>query len=98
MRKHIRPLLPQLVPLCGVDSNHSKGASSQSRTHREQSRAYKKPVSLTSEVSHQLYSALIVVEYRNHFAMSEQKPPLPPFTRETAQIKVKAAQDAWNTM
>ncbi|RSL45641.1 hypothetical protein CEP53_010680 [Fusarium sp. AF-6] len=30
--------------------------------------------------------------------MAEQKPPLPPFTRETAQIKVKAAQDAWNTM
>ncbi|TQS33360.1 hypothetical protein Golomagni_06302 [Golovinomyces magnicellulatus] len=27
----------------------------------------------------------------------EQKPPCPPFTRETAQIKVKAAQDVWNT-
>ncbi|PQE07143.1 DUF1348 domain protein [Rutstroemia sp. NJR-2017a BVV2] len=26
-----------------------------------------------------------------------QKPPLPPFTEETARIKVKAAQDAWNT-
>ena len=25
------------------------------------------------------------------------KPPLPPFTLETARIKVKAAQDAWNT-
>ncbi|KAK9420913.1 hypothetical protein SUNI508_01004 [Seiridium unicorne] len=25
------------------------------------------------------------------------KPPYPPFTAETAQIKVKAAQDAWNT-
>lgn len=25
------------------------------------------------------------------------KPPFPPFTRETAQIKVKAAQDLWNT-
>ena len=25
------------------------------------------------------------------------KPPLPPFTAETAQIKVKAAQDLWNT-
>ena len=25
------------------------------------------------------------------------KPPLPPFTKETAQIKVKAAQDLWNT-
>ena len=27
----------------------------------------------------------------------ESKPPFPPFTLETAQIKVKAAQDAWNT-
>lgn len=25
------------------------------------------------------------------------KPPYPPFTAETAKIKVKAAQDAWNT-
>ncbi|KAJ9155676.1 DUF1348-domain-containing protein [Pleurostoma richardsiae] len=29
--------------------------------------------------------------------MAESKPPFPPFTLETAQIKVKAAQDAWNT-
>jgi nuclear transport factor 2 (NTF2) superfamily protein len=28
---------------------------------------------------------------------TDTKPPLPPFTLETAQIKVKAAQDAWNT-
>ncbi|KAI1323935.1 DUF1348-domain-containing protein [Xylariaceae sp. FL0255] len=28
---------------------------------------------------------------------SEARPPFPPFTAETAQIKVKAAQDAWNT-
>ncbi|TLS22508.1 uncharacterized protein PpBr36_09720 [Pyricularia pennisetigena] len=28
---------------------------------------------------------------------SETKPPLPPFTSETAKVKVKAAQDAWNT-
>ena len=28
---------------------------------------------------------------------TDTKPPLPPFTRETAQIKVKAAQDLWNT-
>lgn len=26
----------------------------------------------------------------------ETKPPLPPFTLETAQIKVRAAEDAWN--
>ena len=25
------------------------------------------------------------------------RPPYPPFTAETAQIKVKAAEDAWNT-
>jgi nuclear transport factor 2 (NTF2) superfamily protein len=25
------------------------------------------------------------------------KPPLPPFTRETALLKVQAAEDAWNT-
>ncbi len=27
----------------------------------------------------------------------ETKPPLPPFTRETALKKVQAAEDAWNT-
>jgi uncharacterized protein len=29
--------------------------------------------------------------------MSRTKPPLPPFTRETAAQKVQAAEDAWNT-
>jgi uncharacterized protein len=29
--------------------------------------------------------------------MSEAKPPLPPFTRESAAQKVQAAEDAWNT-
>ncbi|MFF3008349.1 DUF1348 family protein [Kitasatospora sp. NPDC057940] len=29
--------------------------------------------------------------------MTEQRPPLPPFTRETARRKVRAAEDAWNT-
>lgn len=28
---------------------------------------------------------------------TEQKPPLPPFTRETALQKVQMAEDAWNT-
>lgn len=28
---------------------------------------------------------------------AESKPPFPPFTEETARIKVKAAQDAWNS-
>ena len=29
--------------------------------------------------------------------MSEQRPPVPPFTKETALQKVQAAEDAWNT-
>jgi nuclear transport factor 2 (NTF2) superfamily protein len=28
--------------------------------------------------------------------MSTPRPPLPPFTRETALVKVRAAEDAWN--
>ncbi|MCL1469476.1 DUF1348 family protein [Argonema antarcticum] len=27
----------------------------------------------------------------------ETRPPLPPFTLETAKVKVQAAEDAWNT-
>lgn len=29
--------------------------------------------------------------------MTEQRPPLPPFTRETAAQKVRAAEDGWNS-
>src|SRR6201996_6993499 len=29
--------------------------------------------------------------------MSEQRPPFPPFTRETAIEKVRKAEDAWNS-
>lgn len=29
--------------------------------------------------------------------MTEQRPPLPPFTRDTAIQKVQSAEDAWNT-
>jgi len=29
--------------------------------------------------------------------MAEQRPPLPPFTEQTARQKVRAAEDAWNT-
>jgi nuclear transport factor 2 (NTF2) superfamily protein len=29
--------------------------------------------------------------------VTDSKPPLPPFTRETAAAKVQAAEDAWNT-
>lgn len=30
--------------------------------------------------------------------MTEQRPPFPPFTEDTARQKVQAAEDAWNTM
>lgn len=29
--------------------------------------------------------------------MTEQRPPLPPFTRETAAVKIRAAEDGWNS-
>ena len=29
--------------------------------------------------------------------MTEQRPPLPPFTKETAILKVRAAEDGWNS-
>ncbi|MBS1166265.1 MAG: hypothetical protein H6R00_2290 [Proteobacteria bacterium] len=29
--------------------------------------------------------------------MTEQRPPLPPFTQETAIFKVRAAEDGWNS-
>ena len=29
--------------------------------------------------------------------MPEERPPLPPFDRESALVKVRAAEDAWNT-
>jgi uncharacterized protein len=29
--------------------------------------------------------------------MSESRPPLPPFTRETAMQKVRGAEDGWNS-
>ena len=29
--------------------------------------------------------------------MSDTRPPLPPFTRETAIIKIRAAEDGWNS-
>lgn len=30
-------------------------------------------------------------------ATPETRPPLPPFTRETAALKVRLAEDGWNT-
>ncbi|MCC7031081.1 MAG: nuclear transport factor 2 family protein [Chitinophagaceae bacterium] len=29
--------------------------------------------------------------------MENQRPPLPPFTEETARLKIQRAEDAWNT-
>jgi len=29
--------------------------------------------------------------------MDDERPPLPPFTRETAIVKVRAAEDVWNS-
>ena len=29
--------------------------------------------------------------------MTDSRPPIPPFTQDTAQLKVQAAEDAWNT-
>lgn len=29
--------------------------------------------------------------------MTEQRPPLPPFTRDSAIQKVRAAEDGWNS-
>jgi nuclear transport factor 2 (NTF2) superfamily protein len=29
--------------------------------------------------------------------MTENRPPLPPFTRETATLKVRGAEDGWNS-
>lgn len=34
---------------------------------------------------------------RHKSAMAETRPPLPPFSLETAKAKVQAAQDAWNS-
>jgi hypothetical protein len=35
--------------------------------------------------------------WQREIEMSEIRPPLPPFTRESAIVKVRAAEDAWNT-
>lgn len=29
--------------------------------------------------------------------MEQQRPPLPPFTEETAKQKIQMAEDAWNS-
>jgi len=37
------------------------------------------------------------VETKREPIMTDQRPPLPPFTLETATAKVRAAEDGWNT-
>ena len=37
------------------------------------------------------------VERRGKLSGMDPRPPVPPFTRETARQKVQAAEDAWNT-
>jgi uncharacterized protein len=38
------------------------------------------------------------VNYRDHIKeLNMNRPPLPPFTAETAAQKVRMAEDAWNT-
>ena len=34
---------------------------------------------------------------RNHMISDDARPPLPPFTRDSAMQKVRLAEDAWNT-
>src|SRR5258708_1349591 len=38
-----------------------------------------------------------VIRMREKSAMTDKRPPIPPFTEETALLKVQAAEDAWNT-
>jgi hypothetical protein len=41
----------------------------------------------------------LAVKYRDHGIqeLNMNRPPLPPFTAETAAQKVRMAEDAWNT-
>jgi nuclear transport factor 2 (NTF2) superfamily protein len=42
-------------------------------------------------------SMLHSIERRTERVMTETRPPLPPFTAETAALKVRAAEDGWNS-
>ncbi|MGW7369374.1 nuclear transport factor 2 family protein [Streptomyces sp. NPDC054841] len=39
----------------------------------------------------------IVLAWKETVMPASQRPPLPPFTEETARLKVQLAEDAWNT-
>jgi uncharacterized protein len=49
-----------------------------------------------SEFKLQNLGIWVILNYQQASIM-ETKPPLPPFTLETALLKVQAAEDAWNT-
>ena len=38
-----------------------------------------------------------VLESKNQGSIGAARPPLPPFTRETATLKVRLAEDGWNS-
>ncbi len=40
---------------------------------------------------------VLASEYRMETVMDETRPPLPPFTTATAALKVRAAEDGWNS-
>jgi hypothetical protein len=44
-----------------------------------------------------IYNARHLSPFGAAMSAIEQRPPLPPFTRETAIQKVRLAEDAWNT-
>jgi len=42
-------------------------------------------------------SRVIKIQTQQQVTAMQSRPPLPPFTAETAALKVKAAEDAWNS-
>jgi uncharacterized protein len=52
---------------------------------------------LIAQFSLFLYQTFGILELAIDLSAMETKPPLPPFTLETAKAKVQAAEDAWNT-
>lgn len=59
--------------------------------------ARKRPNRATFPNNSQPWKSSVPLDHHTAYMASESKPPFPPFTRETAAKKVKAAQDAWNT-
>jgi len=65
-------------------------SSSSAKTSRSHTSSRLLSLSLTNKPHHQQRTM-------SSFSNPSTKPPLPPFTRDTAVQKVKAAQDLWNT-